>query len=481
MKKFFFVCLFILSVSIIKAQDEEKTSSSSSSAALRPSAISVTIGGSFLLTGTFPAYMNERVDAFITRMYNTAREKALRNITDGYLIDQIEKKLNNYSLRDITLKRASGETLHLDLLKFRLTGDFKNNPYLKNDDVLIFPEADLDRDFFSVSGAVNNPGKFPFVDGDKLSDALLLAQGVNQAYENVTKAAIYRLSYNGEQMNRIVVDLNSDYQLQRGDRIEVLANETQRKEFQVLVLGEVECPGFIPITKGNTTIREALEYAGGITSQASLGRAKLIRGTSIRFILEKQFGLNLEQQAKYLNDYPNPILFEYEKDKMMRMSTLTEKDTLFFSIDEQVRQMLNESSVNFDSVLNPNSSIGNIKLKDGDIIIIPQKRNTVYVYGQVVSPGNISYVEGKDYSYYIKLAGGLGELAKEGEIAIIKGTTREWIPASSKNVKIEPGDFIYVPKNPNMSFDYYVSKLGMYLGIVGSTATIILLLLQFKK
>ena len=481
MNKFFLICIFILSVTLIKAQDEEKTSSSSSSAALRPSAISVTIGGSFLLTGTFPAYMNERVDAFITRMYNTAREKALRNITDVYLIDQIEKKLNNYSLRDITLKRASGETLHLDLLKFRLTGDFKNNPYLKNDDVLIFPEADLDRDFFSVSGAVNNPGKFPFVDGDKLSDALLLAQGVNQAYENVTKAAIYRLSYNGEQMNRIVADINSDYPLQRGDRIEVLADETQRKEFQVMILGEVKRPGSVPITKGNTTIREALEYAGGFTSLASLDRAKLVRGTSIRFILEKQFGLNLEKQSKYLNDYPNPILYEYEKDKMMRMSTLTEKDTLFFSIDEQVRQMLNESSVDFDSVMNPNSSVGNLKLRDGDILIIPQKLNTVYVYGQVANPGNIHFIDGKDYSYYINKAGGLGELANSGEIVIIKGDSREWIPVKDKKINIQPGDFIYIPKNPNYSFDYYVSKIGTYLGIIGSTATIILLLLQFKK
>ncbi|MCL5028595.1 MAG: SLBB domain-containing protein [Bacteroidetes bacterium] len=481
MKKFFFVCLFILSVSIIKAQDEEKTSNSFSASSLRAATISVTIGGDFLLTGTFPAYLNERVDAFVTRMYNEARSNALRNITDPKLLTLIDKKLKNFSLRNITLKRSTGEVLRLDLLKYRLTGDFTNNPYLKNDDVLIFPPIDMDRDFFSISGAVNNPDKFPFVDGDKLSDAIQLAQGINKAYENVTKAEIYRLSYDGEKMDKIIVDVTSDFSLQRGDRIIVLAEETQRKEFTVNIIGEVERPGKIPITKNTTTLREVIEDAGGFTNQASLRRAKLIRGTNLEIILQNQFGLNVQQQNDYLTEYPNPIMFEYEKDRMLRTTTLTEQDTSFFAIDEMVRQMLNESSINFDSVLNENSSVANLKLKDGDYIIIPSKLNTIYVYGQVVSPGDIQYVEGKNYSYYIKLAGGLGELADDGEISLIKGTTRQWFAINDKNAKIEPGDFIYVPKNPNHSFDYYVSKLGTYLGIIGSTATIILLLLQFKK
>ena len=41
-----------------------------------------------------------------------------------------------------------------------LNGDFTNNPYLKNDDVIIFPQPDLEHNSFTVSGAVNNPGKF---------------------------------------------------------------------------------------------------------------------------------------------------------------------------------------------------------------------------------------------------------------------------------------------------------------------------------
>lgn len=167
---------------------------------------------------------------------------------------------------------------------------------------------------------------------------------------------------------------------------------------------------------------------------------------------------------------------------MLRMSSLTEEDTTFFLVDEQIRQMISEASVDFSAVLDSTSEAANMRVKDGDIIIIPPKQYTVFVYGQVASPGLIKYDEEKDFKYYINQAGGLGEFAEdEDEIVIIKGDTKEWIHAFDSDYKPLPGDYIYIPKNPNRSFNYYVGQFGNYLGIVGSAATIILLLIQFNK
>jgi len=481
MKKYLSFLIILIFISSLKAQTDFKSNTTNSSFLNAASTISVTIGGDFILTGSFPALINERVDDFVTRMYNEGRTKLIGNITDPQFLDQINKKLNGYSLRNIILKRADGEVLHIDLLKFRRTGDFSDNPYLKNDDVLIFAPADLQTNFISVSGAVKNPGTFPFVPGDKLSDALELAQGIDKSYENVDSADVYRLNLDGEKMQKIKIKLGSDFLLKRGDRIVVPADQSQRKNYSVLVLGEVNRPGRFPITKSNTTLREALKEAGGFTNDASLNRAKLIRGTTLQFILEKEFGLSLEKESQYLNQYSNPIVYQYERNKMVRMSTLTELDTAFFDIDEQVRQMLNESSINFNNVMDDSSEIGSETLRNGDIIIIPQKPNTVYVYGQVSNPGSIKFVKGKDYRYYLKEAGGLGPLAESGDIAVIKGVSREWIPVDSDKLKIDAGDYIYVPKNPARTFDYYVSRVATYLSVVASVATVILLLTQLKK
>ena len=479
MKKIIILLSFLF-VSSLLAQTDQKSDLGN---LLQTGTISVTIGGDFIVTGSFPAFITDRVDQFVSRIYKQASEKLLSNITDPNQLQRLQKKIDNFSLRGITLKRASGGVFKIDLQKFRINGDFANNPYLKNDDVIIFPENDLDRNFFTVEGAVNNPNKFFYVDGDDLQDALELARGINKAYENVDSVDIYRLSYNGEKMNVVRTDINSRIPLERGDRIVVVSNETQRKEFNVIVIGEVNRPGIIPITKDNTTIRKVIEDAGGFTNIASLRKAKLFRGrNNVSLILENEFGLNLEKYSDYIRGWPNPVLFNYEKNTMLRMSNLTEEDTIFFLADEQIRQMSNEASIDFSDILNENSETSNLKVKDGDIIIIPPKASTVYVFGQVAHPGLVKYIEGKDFKYYLDVAGGLGQLARsEDEIMIIKGESKAWLEADEHPHSIEPGDYIYVPKNPVRSFDYFLSKMATYLSIIGSVATILILAVQLRK
>jgi hypothetical protein len=210
--------------------------------------INVAIGGNFITTGSFNAQMNERVDQFITRIFNEAQVSLFQTAKSEIMVNEIQTKLINYGLRDIKLKRISGETVKLDLLMFRTNGDYSNNPYLKNDDVIIFPTVDMERSFFSVEGAVNLPGKFQFVDGDNLQTALELAHGVHKAYD-VKSVEIIRLNYIGNEMTKINVNINDLVSLERGDRIRIIADETNKKAFTVAVLGEVKSPGYIPITK----------------------------------------------------------------------------------------------------------------------------------------------------------------------------------------------------------------------------------------
>ena len=439
--------------------------------------ISVTIGGKFIIIGTF-----------ITRMFNQGKEKLLTtanissansNNSSNSLL-QVKKELADYSFRNIKLKRADGKEFILDLEKFRLNGDFVNNPYLKNDDVLIFSATDLERNFFSISGAVNNPGKFHFVDGDRLKDAIEFAGGINKAYENVTSADINRLSYDGREQKVVSVDVNSDYALMRADRIVVVANETMKKDFSITILGEVNSPGVIPITKDKTTLYEVINKSGGLTKEASLKHAKLYTGNSVYSIMAKQYISNFK-------DYPirpdfdlNSDYINIEQLMMSRMSSLVPEDTAYFNAENQLRILLEGSSIDFTKISDPNSEASKYLVKDKDVIIIPSKDSSVYVFGQILSPGHITYSPGKDYKYYIKKANGFGDFAEKNDVMIIKGVTHSWIEAEN-NIAIEEGDYIYIPRKTMRSYNSYINQIGTYLGIVGSAATIILLLLQFKK
>jgi protein involved in polysaccharide export with SLBB domain len=477
MKKYSILLLIILFTTINAQFDNNKNENFLSGANL----ISVTIGGKFIITGTFPASATERVDQFITRMYSQGKEKLLSNAsTSKELLSKTKKDLAEYSFRNIKLKRTDGKEIILDLEKFRLNGNFVNNPYLKNDDVLIFPSADLERNFFSISGAVNNPGKFHFVDGDKLKDAIEFAGGINKAYENVINANINRLSYDGREQKVLSVGINDNFTLERGDRIVIVADETMKKDFSVMIYGEVNSPGVIPITKDKTSLSEVINKAGGLTKSASLRHAKLYTGNSVYSIMEKQFISNVKEYPLSPDFNLNSNYVSLEQLMMSRMSSLVAEDTAYFNAENQLRILMEGSSLDFTKLDDPNSDVSRYQVRDNDIIIIPSKDSSVYVFGQVLSPGHVPFSPNKEYKYYINKANGFGEYAERNDVMIIKGVNRNWIEAKD-NVVIEEGDYIYIPRKTMRSFNSYVSQFGTYLGIVGSAATIILLLLQFKK
>jgi protein involved in polysaccharide export with SLBB domain len=436
--------------------------------------ISVTIGGTFPINGTFPALMTERVDEFVTRMYIEAVNFTLKVTTDPEIYRKLKEELANFALRGIKLKRATGEELKIDLQKFRLNSDFINNPYLKNDDVIIFPTYDIGHNFFSVSGAVNKPGTFFYMEGDKISDALELVDGINPAYENVDSIEISRLSYNGQTQTITVIPIDEEYQIQRGDRFRFLAPETSKRNFAVAVLGEVKIPGSIPITKNNTTLYEVIQLCGGFTPQASLKRARVYSKNSLAMLLEKQYNISLSEQPDLEDPRFRNTILNLELALMYRMSNIIAEDSNYFSLENQLRILTEGSSLDFRKIEDPTSDIANYKLQSGDMIIIPPIQNSVYIFGQVLRPGHVTFVEGKDYNYYVNEASGLGELAEEDEIMVIKGGSRAWISPLREEVEVEEGDYIYVPKVNLRSFRSYVFEYSVYISLLASIAAILL-------
>jgi polysaccharide biosynthesis/export protein len=444
MQNMYFVALLTILYSFIS---QAQTPSTEVEEFPNSKSISITIGGSFFLTGTFPASPNERADQFLTRMCS----KGQKNIPDR----------NSFSKRGIILKRANGETLNVDLLKFEITGDYKYNPYLKNEDILIIPSFNLTFNFVTVTGAVNVPLTIQFVEGDRLSDVILFAQGIDPAYENVTKALLNRLSADASREEELTVTIADNPPLKRGDRVTILADELLRKDYKVYINGEVFHPGYIYITKNNTTLKTIIEKAGGIKPTADLNRAELIRGANIF----------------------NSTLFseDFEKLLMLRMSEISYEDSTAFSIDNKLRIFRGNGTINFNKALDDNAYDSKFIVLPGDYINIPELIDLVYVFGQVNSPGFIKYRKGGNIDYYLQQAGGAGITAKR-DLYLIKGKTRSWVRVKrNAEIDIEPSDFIWVPKKPVHYFSYYLQQVGTFTSIVGSVATLVLLLFQFSK
>jgi len=107
-----------------------------------------------------------------------------------------------------------------------------------------------------------------------------------------------------------------------------------------------------------------------------------------------------------------------------------------------------------------------IELEDGDSIYIPSKPSTVQVIGSVYNPGAFVFDPKKDWSDYIKLAGGYTEGADKSNVFILKvdgsavklkqgllGINLERIKWNKEAKRweiggnaLEPGDTIVVPE-----------------------------------
>lgn len=308
-----------------------------------------------------------------------------------------------------------------DLLLWQRTGDPAYNPFISDGDVLVVP---VRGDSIGIYGAVNAEGYYEFAEGDRLSDLIQLGGGLTEGADR-RRAELLRLTPGGTSTSHIQIDLTAvlagdrryDLSLQKGDRLHVLL---ERK--LVTVEGEVKFPGPYPIDEGKDRLRDILERAGGVTEEASLEQASIVRWSG-RDVEDAEF--------ERLKDFP-PAQLTKEQQEYMRLKT---------------REKPGQMAVNFVRLLRDRDESENVLLSRNDRIIIPRASKTVAVSGQVANPSTFLYNPDYGVQDYIRQAGGFSKTAQQKDVRVIKGKTGKWIDADQVQ-QVEPGDTILVPEKP---------------------------------
>lgn len=367
---------------------------------------------------------------------------------------------SSFSMRNIKLLRKNGEAQRIDLYKYFSTRDEKYNPFLREGDVITLQKYDWEGKFLAVQGAVQFPGVYEYINGDDLETAIQLVRGV-ASVANLDSITVSRMDPTATRMEKIYLryDIDKDFQLQPNDRVYVNAFAEVRRDFNVLVLGEVVRPGNYPITLNTTRLSEIINEAGGLLPNSYLPNSEIYRKLDTFFIQTKNRDTLENVYTRRLNDI---------------VSNKEEKE----SFDQDLLYKIGRVNVDFDKLEKGDNS-QDIILKNGDIIYIADNRKEVYVYGQVNRPGFVPYKEGADAQYYIDAAGGYGERADEDEIRIIKFKTREWLEPSEAT--IQSSDFVYVPRIIKRDFAYDIDLISKVAGVIVSVITLTLLVIQSQK
>lgn len=414
---------------------------------VRPRPVIVSVRGEVLHEGEYTLYATDRADRAI-RMANE-----LAPSDEPYRLEEVLRRM---SLRMLVIRHRDGTESSVDLVKFLATGDDSLNPYLREGDVVVVPRKDVTKNVFGVYGEVNLPGRFEFVPGDRLSDAVRIGQGLTKNALG-DSAEFSRLSEDGRSMRTQIVALpglipgsDADVHLAPGDRLVVRSRPELRADYRVHVEGEVLYPGTYPITKDRTRVSEVVRLAGGFTEFAALGSAELSRRSV------------------------QP--WEVELDRLMSLrGGVSQEDSLDYIRETDLRLRKEIVNVDFAALFNGGDTLHDVILQDDDVIRVPSVKRTVYVFGQIVSPGHIPFVRGEGPEYYVRKTGGYTDRARRDDIRIIKARTKQWLAADETDV--EEGDYIWVPKDPDRSFAYYMSTAAQAASvlsvIVGMAAVIV--------
>jgi protein involved in polysaccharide export with SLBB domain len=352
-------------------------------------------------------------------------------------------KTSNF--RNIHIIHRDSTEKSFDLLAYLRLGKRSENPLLREGDIVIVDRADR---VISISGMIKYPGIYEYVDGESADHLITIAGGIMSKARTDSIEIVSFLEDGKTQVSKYYTldEINKgNILLHYEDQIMVRELPDYFDPKFVSVQGYIEYPGYYKINKDKTTLTDIIDMAGGFRKDASLTEATLTRHSGT------------------VEDDP-----EFDRLKTMLRTDMTDDEYDYFKAKSRQRE--GKVVVDFNALFEQGDKSENVILKRGDVINVPEAKDYIILLGQVVNPGNIIYQPGLSIDNYIKLAGGFGWRAEEGDVRVIKANTGEWLDADKVDT-LKPGDTIWIPENPPgpKFWDVFTTSLA----IVGQVASII--------
>ena len=390
------------------------------------------VTGAVLSEGSFTIHPTTRVADIINRA-GGFRDRLQRIALPGQ-----DATTRATGRRSIELIHRDGTTERVDLDMFLATGDLAHNPYVRMGDVV---HVSFRKHSVSIFGAVNEEGEYEFLPGDTLGDLVTLAKGLRRS-KPLISAELWRFQEGSEQAE--VIELGGDKEtleeldfesirhtaLRPNDAIFIRAQSLWQSTHTVVISGEVQFQGRYRIEPGVTRIKDVVAAAGGLTDEASLIGARVIR-TKVRAEKDPQL-----EQLKRQSEVAGLTYMNMEDRAYLKTKTREEKGRV---------------AVDFERLFVNGDEGQNILLASGDVIFFPMQRHTINVSGQVQRAGLIDYEAGRKVRYYITKAGGYLYDADRRNARLVRARTgvREKL---KDNLIVEVGDEIWIPQKERINY-----------------------------
>lgn len=322
------------------------------------------------------------------------------------------------------------ETVPIDL-RGLLNGTVVDIPLQKNDVLYIPSIHDLrEAQSLTIHGFVARPGVYAYTTNITIEDLVIQAGGLLESASMVKVEVARRVkdphstsftttigeTFLFDLKEGLLVGEGSDtFHLEPFDEVYIRRSPSYFAQQNVSIRGEVLFGGNYALTKKNERLSDLVEKAGGVTIDAYVKGARLIRQMT-------------EEEIQRRSD-------------VLRMSN---KGSDSISVEKLDLSTTYSVGIDLERALKHPGSDDDLVLRQGDQLFVPEYISTVKINGAVMYPNTVTFKKGENLKYYINQAGGFGNRAKKRKVYVVylNGNVSR-VRMSSK--AIEPGCEIIVP------------------------------------
>ena len=355
------------------------------------------------------------------------------------------------SYRSIKLIRNEKVIETLDIYDILIEGKSTSKNRLRSGDIIF---VDPRINVVTIEGAFKRPFKYELLADENVSDAISYANGIT-IDADLSNIFLYRI-LDGEVKAIPIANISQFNNIVSRDEDRIFVRKNSFRN--VKIEGAVIRPGNYKMLEGQNVF-DLIEEAGGYTKNAFPAGA-----------------IYLNEEAKTINSNAIEKLYDDFIDGIIGtlQSSGGELDIgPLVSLSQQIKDVEPNGRIIVD-LLDDSSEV---LVKDQDTLLIPEKNNNIFIYGEVLSEGALLFKRGADLEFYLSEASGLKDQANPQSIFIMypNGTTKQFnrkrnlFASKSQEIIIEPGSVIYVPKKIDNSLSSRLTAQA-YATILGNVS-----------
>lgn len=323
------------------------------------------------------------------------------------------------SYREIEIRRQGKVIESIDLYDFIISGDIERVSLKDGDVILVKPQKSA----ITVTGGVRNPFRFE------------LNSQQTQGHELVRYARpLAKISHVGVIGNRqdgpfsryMTYQEFESFTLQDGDKV-LFNDDLHAQVIDVQLSGSYMGPSYFVVQK-SARLYDVLAQVPVYEDLADYRSIHILR----KSVAERQ-----KQNLDDALDRLERTVFTAPTSSTGEAAIRTQEAQLVLQFTERARQIQPLGKV----VVADNGHIANIRLEQGDQIVIPSKTDLVHISGEVLMPQAVVFNSNANIDDYIAWAGGFTERAEDQRIAVVRANGL--VEFDSKK-PIEQGDQILV-------------------------------------